>query len=316
MGKRGQALARERREKRLQEIAELRNIPYSDIDKWWSAETVAVVTGSNRGIGYEIARQLSMHGLTVVVTSRSVDGGREAVRALREEGLVVGYHQLDVMNPESVKAFTEWVVQNYGGLDILVNNAGANYNVGSNNSVEFAEKVIETNYFGTKRMIEAMIPLMKPSLAGARIVNASSRLGRLNGRRNRLGDSKLREQLERDDHLSEELIDSTVEEFIKQVKDGNWTSNGWPQVFSDYSVSKLAVNAYTRLMAKRLSDRPEGRKIAINCYCPGWVKTAMTGWAGNISTEEGADTGVWLALFPDQAVATGKFFAERREISF
>ncbi|KAK1295311.1 (+)-neomenthol dehydrogenase [Acorus calamus] len=316
MGKRGQALARERKEKRLQEIAELRSIPYSDIDKWWSAETVAVVTGSNRGIGYEIARQLSMHGLTVVVTSRCVDGGREAVRALREEGLVVGYHQLDVMNVESVKAFTEWVARNYGGLDILVNNAGVNYNVGPDNSVESAEKVIETNYFGTKRMIEAMIPLMKPSLAGARIVNVSSRLGRLNGRRNRLGDPRLREQLERDDHLSEELIDSTVEEFIKQVKDGNWTSNGWPQVFSDYSVSKLAVNAYTRLMAKRLSDRPEGQRIAINCYCPGWVKTAMTGWAGNISAEEGADTGVWLVLLPGQAVATGKFFAERREISF
>ncbi|KAK1295309.1 hypothetical protein QJS10_CPA16g00799 [Acorus calamus] len=133
---------------------------------------------------------------------------------------------------------------------------------------------------------------------------------------NRLGDPRLREQLERDDHLSEELIDSTVEEFIKQVKDGNWTSNGWPQVFSDYSVSKLAVNAYTRLMAKRLSDRPEGQRIAINCYCPGWVKTAMTGWAGNISAEEGADTGVWLVLLPGQAVATGKFFAERREISF
>lgn len=67
---------------------------------------------------------------------------------------------------------------------LQVNNAGVNFNVGSENSVENARKVIETNYYGTKRMIEAMIPLMKPSDAGARIVNVSSRLGRLNGKRN------------------------------------------------------------------------------------------------------------------------------------
>lgn len=65
-----------------------------------------------------------------------------------------------------------------------VNNAGVNFNFGSDNSVENAQQVIETNYYGTKRMIEAMIPLMKASTAGGRIVNVSSRLGRLNGKRN------------------------------------------------------------------------------------------------------------------------------------
>lgn len=125
----------------------------------------------------------------------------------------------------------------------------------------------------------------------------------------------MRQQLEDLNTLSEELIDRMVTTFLEQVKEGNWESSGWPQMFTDYSVSKLAVNAYTRLMAKTLSTRPEGQKIYMNCYCPGWVKTAMTGWAGNISAEEGADTGVWIALLPDQSV-TGKFFAERREINF
>ena len=125
----------------------------------------------------------------------------------------------------------------------------------------------------------------------------------------------LREELGNLDSLTEELIDRTVSNFLQQVEDSTWTSGGWPQTFTDYSVSKLAINAYTSLMAKVLSDRPDGHKIYINCYCPGWVKTAMTGYAGNISVEEGADTGVWLALLPDQAV-TGKFFAERREINF
>ncbi|GMY15238.1 Carbonyl reductase [NADPH] 1 [Fagus crenata] len=307
--------AKERREKRLQEISLLRTIPYSDHQRWWSSETIAVVTGGNRGIGFEISRQLAAHGLTVVLTSRDSNVGLEATNVLQEGGLNVIFHQLDVLDPLSIKQFSEWLQETYGGLDILVNNAGVNFNLGFDNSVEYAQKVVATNYFGTKNMIQAMIPLMKPSTTGARIVSVSSRLGRLNGRRNRLEDVTLRQQLGDLDLLSEELIDRTVSNFLQQVEEGAWTSGGWPQTFTDYSVSKIAVNAYTRLMAKVLSDRPEGHKIYINCYCPGWVKTAMTGYAGNISAEEGADTGVWLALLPDQAI-TGKFFAERREINF
>uniref|UniRef100_A0A5B6ZVN0 Short-chain dehydrogenase/reductase n=1 Tax=Davidia involucrata TaxID=16924 RepID=A0A5B6ZVN0_DAVIN len=307
--------AKERREKRRQEISLLRTIPYPDHHKWWSLDTIAVVTGGNRGIGFEIAHQLAIHGLTVILTSRDAGVGDEATKVLQEGGLNVFFHQLDVTDPSSIKVFAEWVKQNYGGIDILVNNAGVNFNHGADNSVEFAEQVIGTNYFGTKSMIQVMIPLMRPSASGARIVNVSSRLGRLNGRRNRIGDVTLRQQLENVDTLSEELIDGTVNKFLEQVKDDSWTSGGWPQNYTDYSISKLAVNAYTRIVAKMLSDQPDGQKICINCYCPGWVKTAMTGWAGHSSPEEGADTGVWLALLPDQLV-TGTFFAERREINF
>ncbi|OVA17346.1 Short-chain dehydrogenase/reductase SDR [Macleaya cordata] len=307
--------AKERREKRLEDIAEQRKIPYTDQQRWWCSETIAVVTGANRGIGYEIARQLAVHGLNVIITSRDIDNGRTAAKALQEEGLNVSVHQLDILDPDSVKMFAEWICESYGGIDILVNNAGVNFNLGSDNSVEYAEKVIATNYFGTKRMIETMIPLMKASTSGARIVNVSSRLGRLNGRRNRLGDVALRQELTDEGTLSEELIDRTMANFLEEVKLGSWTSGLWPQMYTDYSVSKLAVNAYTRLMAKALSNRSEGQQIYINCYCPGWVKTAMTGWAGNSPVEEGADTGVWLALFPGQPVS-GKFFAERREINY
>ncbi|XP_043706983.1 (+)-neomenthol dehydrogenase [Telopea speciosissima] len=307
--------AKERREKRRQEISDLRRVPYTDQERWWGSETVAVVTGANRGIGYEIARQLAVHGLSVIFTSRDISKGHEAMESLQGEGLNVAFHQLDILDHVSIKSFAEWLQQNYGSIDILVNNAGVNFNLGPDNSVEFAERVISTNYFGTKKMIETMIPLMKHSAFGARIVNVSSRLGRLNGRRNRLGDTMLREQLADEDSLSEELINRTVTCFLEQVEQGSWASGGWPKIYTDYSVSKLAVNAYTRLMAKTLSNRPEGQNIHINCYCPGWVNTAMTGWAGNISAEEGADTGVWLALLPGQTV-TGKFFGERREIGF
>ncbi|WJX53821.1 alcohol dehydrogenase [Trifolium repens] len=304
-----------KKDKHLQQISLLRTIPYSDHQRWWSKETIAVVTGGNRGIGFEISRQLADHGVTVILTSRDESVGVESIKVLQEGGLDVHCHQLDILDSSSITQFSEWLKENYGGLNILVNNAGVNFNFGSDNSVENAHKVIETNYYGTKRMIEAMIPLMKVSPAGGRIVNVSSRLGRLNGKRNRLENDDLREQLSDVENLTEELIDGAVNAFLQQVDDGTWESGGWPATFTDYSVSKLAVNAYTRLMAKKLSDRPNGEKIFINCYCPGWVKTALTGYAGSVSVEEGADTGVWLSLIPEQAI-TGMFFAERREINF
>ncbi|KAJ4728908.1 (+)-neomenthol dehydrogenase [Melia azedarach] len=247
--------AKERREKRLQEISLLRTIPYSDHQRWWSSETLAVVTGANRGIGFEIARQLAAHGLTVILTSRDTSVGLEAAKVLQEGGLNVDVHQLDVLDSTSIQEFCDWVVEKYGGIDILVNNAGVNYNLGSDNSVEFAKEVIATNYYGTKNMIKAMIPLMRPSAVGARIVSVSSRLGKVNGRRNRLEDPRLRQELDDLDILSEEIIDRTVSTFLQQVEEGTWESGGWPQTFTDYSMSKLAVNAYTRLMAKELSDR-------------------------------------------------------------
>lgn len=306
---------KERQEKRLQEISLLRTIPYSDHQRWWTADTIAVVTGGNRGIGFEMTRQLADHGLTVVLTSRDTNVGVEAVKVLQEAGLKVEFHQLDIVDDASIKEFADWIQETHGGLDILINNAGVNFNVGSENSVEHAEQVIRTNYYGTKSVIKAMLPLMRPSKAGARIVNVSSRLGRLNGKRNRIGNDTLREQLSDTASLTEELIDNMLNTFLEQAKDGSWTEGGWPQTFTDYSVSKLAINCYTRFLARELSDRPEGEKICVNCFCPGWVKTAMTGWVGNISVEDGADTGVWLALLPGQP-ASGKFFAERRETSF
>ncbi|CAN8251957.1 unnamed protein product [Cochlearia groenlandica] len=311
--------ARERREKRMHEISLLRNIPYSDQLRWWSSETVAVVTGSNRGIGFEIARQLAGHGLTVVLTARNVDAGLEAVKSLRhhQDGcLKVFFHQLDVTDSSSIGEFGRWIKQTFGGLDILVNNAGVNYNLGSDNSVEFAETVISTNYRGVKNITKAMIPLMRQSPHGARIVNVSSRLGRVNGRRNRLANVELRDKLSNPDSLTEELIDQTISKFMDQVKDKTWESGGWPQTFTDYSMSKLAVNAYTRLIAKEFSRRQEGEKIYVNSFCPGWVKTAMTGFAGNMPPEDAADTGVWLSLILSEEAVTGKFFAERREINF
>ncbi|CAD6235125.1 unnamed protein product [Miscanthus lutarioriparius] len=327
---------RRRREQRRREVTLLRGFPYEPHQRWWdrlAPRAVAVVTGANRGIGFEAACQLALHGLHVVLASRDAARGQEAAGRILAEvpdeaDVSVESRQLDVADTASVEAFAAWAVETHGGIHVLVSALSSlslyscshvvcvNFNKGADNSVEFAEQVIETNYYGTKRMIDAMIPLMNHSPYGARIVNVSSRLGRANGRRNRIGDASLRGQLLKDDCLSEQLIDEMITKFLEQVKQGTWSSNEWPQMYTDYSISKLAVNAYTRLMVRRLWDQPEGQKIYVNCFCPGWVKTAMTGWEGNISAEEGADTGVWLALLPQEPTTNGKFFAERCEISF
>lgn len=88
--------------------------------RWWASETIAVVTGGNRGIGFEITRQLAGHGLTVVLTSRDTTVGVEAVNVLQEAELNVVFHQLDIVDPSSMKQFADWIKETYGGLDVLV----------------------------------------------------------------------------------------------------------------------------------------------------------------------------------------------------
>jgi carbonyl reductase 1 len=79
-----------------------------------------VVTGGNRGIGFEISRQLADHGVTVVLTSRDASVGVESIKVLQEGGLDVHCHQLDILDSSSVNEFAEWLKEEYGGLDILV----------------------------------------------------------------------------------------------------------------------------------------------------------------------------------------------------
>lgn len=119
MGKGSKERSKERRQSRLQEISLLRTMSYSN-QRWWTSETIAVVTGGNRGIGFEIIRQLAGHGMTVILTSRNTEVGTEAVKVLQEAGLLVEFHQLDIVDPQSIKEFADWIKLNHGGLDILV----------------------------------------------------------------------------------------------------------------------------------------------------------------------------------------------------
>lgn len=91
--------------------------------RWWSKETVAVVTGANKGIGFALVKRLAELGLTVVLTSRDVGMGKAAVESLDGQGLHVAFCHLDVAEPSSIVTFAAWLERRFGGLDILVSKA-------------------------------------------------------------------------------------------------------------------------------------------------------------------------------------------------
>ncbi len=144
---------------------------------------VAVVTGANRGIGFEICRQLGRHGgVRVVLTARDATKGNAAARKLRDEGLGVEFHPLDVTSEPSVKTFAGWLEATCKRCDILVNNAGVMLDPrGSrvlDSKVKTYHDTLETNLIGPLLLIQALAPLMKKNGYG-RIVNLSSGQGQL-----------------------------------------------------------------------------------------------------------------------------------------
>lgn len=143
---------------------------------------VAVVTGGNRGIGFEVCRALAAQGLRVILTSRSAAKGRAALKALAESQLKVEYHPLDVTSPVSIRALAAHVAERYGRADVLVNNAGVLLDPHGSRVLDARPKTfrdtLETNFFGPLQLAQALVPLMKKHRYG-RIVNVSSGLGQL-----------------------------------------------------------------------------------------------------------------------------------------
>jgi NAD(P)-dependent dehydrogenase (short-subunit alcohol dehydrogenase family) len=142
---------------------------------------IAVVTGANRGIGFEISRQLAQRGIYVILTSRDEAKGRAACQRLEGEGLDVAYHQLDVTDPASVRRLGDFVRDSYGRLDVLVNNAGIlidEQNSPLNVDLDVVRRTMETNVYGPLSLCQALLPLMERHDYG-RIVNVSSGMGQL-----------------------------------------------------------------------------------------------------------------------------------------
>ncbi len=236
---------------------------------------VALVTGANQGIGLQIAKDLAVRGLTVLVGSRSLERGEAAAR---EVGLGAFALQLDVTNQASITSAAERIRNEFGRLDVLIQNAAiSNTKKQPGQSVEDHAKttrpssvaldemraVWDTNVFGLLAVYQAMLPLLRKT-PGSRIVNVSSGVGSLT--RNS------------DPAFPYRAIFGPV-----------------------YPASKTALNALTVAMAIEL----ESEGIKVNAVSPGFTKTNLNGYAGTETVEEGAREAVRVALLgPDGPTGT------------
>ncbi len=258
-----------------------------------SDRPTALVTGANRGLGLETAVQLREKGFRIVLTSRDEDKGIAVARKLDPEGHDVVYHQLDITDRGSITALAKDFPGFASRLDVLVNNAG----IGSWGADRRASvRTVETNYFGSRDVTDALLPFM-PN--GGRVVMVSSGLGELSymGR-------DLRPRFA-DPSLTRPVLDALVNSYLTALEKGEGKSDGWP---SAYSVSKVSLNALTRILSRELSPRG----ITINSVCPGWVRTDMGGPGANRSVEVGARSIVLAATLPGDA--TGGFYRDGKKI--
>ncbi|HZY63599.1 MAG TPA: SDR family oxidoreductase [Edaphobacter sp.] len=234
------------------------------------AKKIALVTGANRGIGLETARQLGKQGITVLLAARDLAKAQTAVAELKKEGVDAQAVKLDINNPADYAAVAAKIENDFGRLDILVNNAGVfldsrGPNETSKTSPEILRKTFDTNFFAVVALTQALLPLLNKSEAG-RIVNLSSILGSL-------------------------TLHATKGSYVYDAK-----------TFA-YNASKAALNSFTIHLAHELA----GTKIKVNSAHPGWVKTEMGGEGATLEIEDGAKTSVKLATLPDDGPTGGYF---------
>jgi len=241
--------------------------------------SIALITGANKGIGFEIARGLGAAGFTVLLGARDSARGSAAAASLVSAGLDVRFVQLDVTDPASVAAAAKHIEHEYAHLDVLVNNAGIARADGdslsldpaawapSGQSVDSIRAVFEVNVFGLVTVTNAMLPLIRRSAAG-RIVNVASEVG----------------------------------SFVQTL---DQSSPYWSMISLGYPVSKTTVNMITVQYAKELWDTP----IKVNSVCPGYTATDLNGKSGFKTPEEGARVAVRLAQIGEDG-PTAQFFNE------
>lgn len=232
---------------------------------------VALITGANKGIGFETALKLGLEGITIYIGARDQNRGTAATEKLRQAGIEARFIQIDLADFKTVEKAAATLEREEGRLDILVNNAGImSTEDGSplNTDLQVVRDTFETNFFGALYVTQKMVPLLKKSPA-ARVVNVSSGLGSLT---------------------------------LNQ--DPNWEFAGAKLI--GYSASKAALNMLTVQLAWVLKET----KIKVNSANPNFTNTELLpDTSGGRPVEEAARVIVRLALLEDDG-PTGGFFED------
>jgi len=270
---------------------------------------VAIVTGSNKGIGLSIVRGLcSQFNGDVYLTSRNDERGHAAVKLLEGEGLKPKYHQLDIENAASVQKLHDFMMSEYGGVDVLVNNAGVMFLDSDERSRdEKIDTTMNINFTSTRNMVLKFSPAMKEN---GRMVIVSSEMGTLGAA---LCSDEIREELMK---LNEETIIGYMDKYVKVAKEGTAKENGLPDFggLSPYLMSKTGATLLAMVHGKKA-----GKKFLINACCPGYVDTDLTknvkGFKGlaKKSADDGADTPLYLATLPEDSDIQGRFIVARKD---
>ena len=233
-----------------------------------------LITGANKGIGFETAKQLAQMGYFVYLGSRDKIRGLDAINKLKGLGISnVTLIEIDVTNINSIKRAKQELETKTGALDVLINNAGIGGEQPQNISagdIENLRKVFETNFFGAVQTTQQFISLLKKS-TGPVIVNVSSELGSL-----------------------------TIH---------NDTQNPNYVMYDAYSCSKTALNAFTVMLANEFKNT----NFKINSVTPGYTATDLNQFKGIKTAEQGAKSIVKYATLDNEG-ATGKFFKDEVEI--
>jgi len=267
---------------------------------------VAVVTGSNKGIGLGIVRSLcKKFDGTVYLTSRDAGRGEQALELLKKEGLNPSLHLLDIDDKTSVQTLRDYMKEKYGGIDILVNNAAIAFKQAATEPFGVQATVtLKTNYWNTKQACEILFPILKP---GARVVNVSSSagfLGNLDRAQNKEKAAVLKKRLAADD-LEVSDLDAMMKEFESTANAGNHGEHGWHN--STYSASKIGLSALSRIQQRELAKDASRPDIVVNHVHPGYVDTDMTSHKGPLSIDRGAESSVFAALLPPNTSTRGAY---------
>ena len=277
-----------------------------------SSKKIVLITGSNKGIGYGIIEALlkKKSKLRIVLTSRNESLGLASYNQLLQKYPFSKndffYHQLDITKAQSISNIISWIKKEFGKIDYLVDNAGLGSH-GNYHDINTHNSILEVNVFATINFTEEMLKNEMINKKGKIIL-----LGSMMGNLNSLNSSKLKKEF-KNAKTYQDLLNLT-KAFKTSFKNKTIDQDGW--CINTYSVSKMVVNTYARVLSLR--SEIENNDISVYAAHPGWVKTDMGGPSAPLTIEQGTVNEIFLLELPDGINKNyqGKYFDNCRVASF